>query len=186
MVLSCLPNVSKNIIMKQDQINSLHNIRKECWVLLVRVLCHIMYQIRPKTENLFANNFEFFLFLLILYLPTVSNKFYHDIGSDQVSAQHKLVFLSVTWENVMSYHWSDTAETGNHIAFVLVSILAFPHIMSSYCFKQILTWHSIRIIACKTHSRTGECCLEEIYVSSWRRHGLKWGMSWIFFVFLNS
>ena len=33
--------------------------------------------------------FGFFLFLLILCLPNVSNKFYHDTGSDKFSEQHK-------------------------------------------------------------------------------------------------
>ena len=41
----------KNIIMKQDHINFLHNTKEDWLVLIERVLCQLMEQILPKTGN---------------------------------------------------------------------------------------------------------------------------------------
>ena len=50
-------------------------------------MCHIMYQLRPKTGNPLA---IFFLYiLLVLCIPNVSNKLYRGTVGDQLSAQHK-------------------------------------------------------------------------------------------------
>ena len=62
-----------------------------------------MDQLRPKTGNTLKIMF-FSLFLLILFLPNVSNKYYHDILSDQLYEQHKRGMASVAWENIVSAH----------------------------------------------------------------------------------
>ena len=50
-------------------------------------LCEIMEQLQPKTGNLFV---VFVLSILLLsFIPNALNKFYHDTGGDQLSAQHK-------------------------------------------------------------------------------------------------
>ena len=77
----------KNLIMTQYQINFLHN-KKDYWqVLPGGTLCQLMEQIRPKTGNPleFLLGLSMLLLLLLLRLPNVSNKYYHDIGSDYFS-----------------------------------------------------------------------------------------------------
>ena len=53
-------------------------------------------------------------------------------------------------------------------------------------FQKKLSWQRIRSIFCTTQISTGECCLGECCVSSWRRYGLKQGISWYFLVSLYS
>ena len=67
----------------------------------------------PPPQPLFPKFFCLYLLLLLLLLllciTNVSNKLYHGAGSDQLFAQHKVGLLSVTWDNVVSSHGSDTA-----------------------------------------------------------------------------
>ena len=60
-----------------------------------------MEQIRHKAGNLLAICFGFYLFLLILRRTNVKNSF-HDTGAYQLSAQHKLVLVSVVWDHAVS------------------------------------------------------------------------------------
>ena len=56
--------------------------------LVSTTLCHLIDNIYPKPVNPLAISPLFIL--LILCLTNVSNKFYHGIGGDQLSAQHKI------------------------------------------------------------------------------------------------
>ena len=47
--------------------------------------------------------------LLILCLPNVSNKYYHDTRSHQFYAQHKGLIMSVSWQNIVSDCGTGTA-----------------------------------------------------------------------------
>ena len=67
-------------------------------------LYQLMDQIRTKTGNLLA--IFVMSILLILYLPNVSNKFYHGTKEDQFSAQHKI--RTVSWKNIVSAHGAAT------------------------------------------------------------------------------
>ena len=78
-------------------------------MLFGRRLCHIIDELRPKTENPFAIYFWFHLFLLILGLPDVSNKSYRGTGSAKFSAQHKVGLASAALENIVSSHGLDVA-----------------------------------------------------------------------------
>ena len=63
-----------------------------------------MEHLWPKTGNPLAIVFGFSIFLLILCLPNVSNKYYHITVSDKFSAQHKEGPASIAWEYVVSAH----------------------------------------------------------------------------------
>ena len=78
-------------------------------MLLGRILCQLMKLLQTKTGNPLAFVFGFSLFLLLLCLPNISNKYYHDTVSDQLYAQHKGGILGVVWENVVSSYGSATA-----------------------------------------------------------------------------
>ena len=71
--------------------------------------CKLTEQLRPKTGNTLAISVWLLCFLLILCLPNVSKKSYHDTVSDQFSAQQKGLLASVAWGNVVSAHGADTA-----------------------------------------------------------------------------
>ena len=64
-------------------------------MLLGRMLCQLMDQIQPKKVNTLELLFWFLYILLILCLLNVSKKYYHDKGSDQWHAQHKIGLDSV-------------------------------------------------------------------------------------------
>ena len=75
-------------------------------MFLGRTFCHLVEQLRPTTGNPLGG---FLCILLILCLPNVSNKYYHDTGADQFSAQHKGVLVSFSWVNVVSAHGAAAA-----------------------------------------------------------------------------
>ena len=64
--------------------------------------------------------------------------------------------------------------------FIIITSQIIIIIMSSLCFKPIISWHRIRLIVCTKQSITGECCLEVRRVSSWSYYGLKWVILWQF------
>ena len=72
------------------------------------MLCQIMEQVRPKTENPLAI-FWFLYILLILCLTNVSKKYYHGTGSDQFDEQNKGGLVIFSWENIVSAHRAATA-----------------------------------------------------------------------------
>ena len=78
-------------------------------MLLVRTLCQLMEQLRPKTRNPLEICFGFSMFLLLLCIPNVSKQYYHDTGSDQLYAKHKGGMVSVAWDHGVSYHGAATA-----------------------------------------------------------------------------
>ena len=61
--------------------------------------------------------------------------------------------------------------------FIIIIIIMF-----SWCFKQILSCHRIRLIVCTIQRIIGECCLGERFLISWSCYGLKWGIPWKYFV----
>ena len=63
-------------------------------MLLGRMLCQLVKQIRPKTRNSLAVYFWLFSILLILCVTNVLKKLYHDAGSDQFYAQTVLVIVA--------------------------------------------------------------------------------------------
>ena len=56
--------------------------------LVIITLFQFMDQVRSKTGNYLAICVLYFL--IILFLPNISNKFYHGTGEDQLSAKHKI------------------------------------------------------------------------------------------------
>ena len=60
-----------------------------------------MDQLRPKMVNN-LEHFCIYLFLLILCLPNVSNKYYYGTESEQLSEQHKGVLVSIDFEHFVS------------------------------------------------------------------------------------
>ena len=93
-----------------------------------------MEQLWPKTGNPLTTFSGLSLFLLLLLcLPNVKNKYYHGKVSDILSAQHKEVLASVSWENVVSAHVAATASNGeslgNCFGFSLfLLILCLPNV----------------------------------------------------------
>ena len=67
----CLPNVSKNLILTQENINCLHNTMEDWQVLIGSTLYQLMERIQPKIGNPLAISFGFSLFLVILFIPNV-------------------------------------------------------------------------------------------------------------------
>ena len=65
--------------------------------------------------------------------------------------EHWLVFLGRTLCKLMG---KLRPETGNPLEIFCLVSLYFINIMSSLCFKQILSRHRIRLIACTTQRRT--------------------------------
>ena len=67
-----------------------------------------MEQLWPKTGNPLAIIFVISLFLSILSVPNVTKYSYHETGSVQLNAQHKLVMVSSVWEQIVSPHGAAT------------------------------------------------------------------------------
>ena len=88
-----------------------------------------MEPLRPTTGNTLGG---FLFILLILCLPNVSNKYYHDTGADQFSAQHKGVLVIFSWGNVVSAHGAAAAyngkSLGNLFLLYILLILCIPNL----------------------------------------------------------
>ena len=107
LLISCLPNVSKNVIMAQEQINCIQNTEENWWVLIRRTLCQIMEQLRPTTGNPLEIYF-WFLYILYVFLMFQTSII---MAQEHINSLHtkngdRWVLL---WENVVSYHGSATA-----------------------------------------------------------------------------
>ena len=90
----------------------------------------------PTTQTLFPIIlFGFSPFLLLLFfLYNVINKYYYEKGSDQLSAQHKVILLNNAWENIVSSYESSTALNRKVLGFFfsfslfLLIILCLPDV----------------------------------------------------------
>ena len=109
-----------------------------------------MDQLRPIIGNPLVIFVPYIL--LILCLLNVSNKFYHVIGGDQLSAQHKRrTGECCLGENCVSSWSSYGLKRG--IPWFFFVYLYFIHIISSWCFKQNLSFNRIKSIVCRTHRK---------------------------------
>ena len=72
----------------------------------------------PDNTNYFPNYFVWVLSVFIIFfLYNVINKYYYEKGSDQWSAQHKVVLLNNAWENIVSSYESSTALNRKVLGF---------------------------------------------------------------------
>ena len=82
------------------------------YVSLFMKIINMVWAGIPPPQPLFPD-FLFGLYLLLLLLllciHNVSKNNYHSTWSDKLSTQHKGGLVSVTWENVVSSHGSDTS-----------------------------------------------------------------------------
>ena len=63
------------------------------------------------------------LLLLVLCLPNVSNKYYHETGLYQLYVQHKVGLVRVAWENIVSTYRAAMDLRGKSLGkYVLVSL----------------------------------------------------------------
>ena len=69
-----------------------------------------MEQLQPKTGIPWQLLFPLSVF--ILFITNASKKYYHFIGSDELSAQHKGGLASVAWEIFVSDNVEAMAENG--------------------------------------------------------------------------
>ena len=86
-------------------------------MLLVRTLCQIMDQLQPKKGDPLEICFWFFYILLILCLPTVSNKYNHGTGAYRFPSQQKVVIVNFSWYIVVSDHGTATDFFGFSIFY---------------------------------------------------------------------
>ena len=106
--------------------------------LMSIILCQIMEHLRPKTVNPLA---IFVLsILLILCHPNISQKFYHEIGEDLLSTEHKIRTDKCCFGRklcqIMGQIWP---KTGNPLDFFVclyfINIMSYIVVMDHRTFK---------------------------------------------------